>query len=80
MNKEKYTSYEETRILGARALQIAMDAPFLMDIPQEELESIKFNPIEIARIEFENNILPITVNKPMPEKRSVKIKKVPARS
>ena len=35
--EEKYTRYETARILGARALQISMGAPFLVKINDKEL-------------------------------------------
>lgn len=74
-NKQEFTKYEKTRILGARALQIAMDAPLLIDIDKKELEEINYDPMEIAKIEFERDVLPITVKQPMPKKKSVKVKK-----
>ena len=76
MEKIQFTNYEITRILGARALQIAMDAPYLIDISTEKLESINYDPMEIAKIEFESGVLPISVKQPMPKKKSVKVKKV----
>ena len=76
MEKPKFTNYETARILGARALQIAMDAPYLTKISKEKLEEFNYDPMEIAKIEFELGVLPITVKQPMPEKKSVKIKKV----
>jgi DNA-directed RNA polymerase subunit K len=72
----KFTKYELARILGARALQIAMDAPLLLKIDEKELEEINFNPIEIAKRELSANVLPITVNKPLPKKKESKIKKL----
>ncbi len=63
---EEYTKYEKARILGSRALQIAMGAPFLVKITEEELERIRYNPIEIAKIEFEKGVIPITVKRPFP--------------
>ncbi|MEM3074651.1 MAG: DNA-directed RNA polymerase subunit K [Candidatus Pacearchaeota archaeon] len=76
MEKKKFTDYEVARILGARALQIAMDAPILANIETKKLEEINYDPMEIAKIEFESDILPITVKQPMPKRRSVKIKKI----
>ena len=58
---EKYTKFEKARIIGARALQISMGAPILIKKP----ENI-FNSIEIAKIEFEIGVLPITVRRIMP--------------
>ena len=36
--QEEFTKYERARILGARALQVAMNAPLLIDIKKEKLE------------------------------------------
>jgi DNA-directed RNA polymerase subunit K len=74
--EKQFTKYEVARILGARALQIAMDAPLLLKIGEKELEEINYNPIEIAKMELEQGVLPITVNKPLPRKRETKIKKL----
>ena len=55
--KEKeYTKYEKARIIGARALQIAMGAPVL-------LETAEIDPINIAIEEFEKDVVPITVRR-----------------
>ena len=54
------TKYEKARILGARALQIAMGAPFLIKLNDKDLERMKYNPIEIAKIELAKGVLPIT--------------------
>jgi len=69
--KEKYTKYEKARIIGARALQISMGAPFLIKMTKEEIEEIKFNPIEIAKMEFNEGIIPITVKRPSPQPSSL---------
>ncbi len=64
MKKEEvYTKYEKARMIGSRALQIAMGAPFLVKLSEKELEAIKYNPIEIAILEFEQGVLPITVKR-----------------
>ncbi|MEK6875664.1 MAG: DNA-directed RNA polymerase subunit K [Nanoarchaeota archaeon] len=76
MEIEKFSKYEKARILGARALQIAMNAPLLIKIEQEDLEKIKFDPIKIAEIELTSNILPISVDRPFPEKKNEELKKV----
>ena len=65
--KITYTKYEKARMLGSRALQIAMGAPFLVQLSEEELKKIKYNPIEIAKIEFEKGVIPITVKRPLPQ-------------
>jgi len=74
-NKEEFTKYEIARILGARALQIAMDAPLLLKITKEKLEEIRFDPLRIADIEFKSRVLPITVNRPFPKKAETGLKR-----
>tara|TARA_Y100000310_G_C20414139_1_gene683471 strand:+ start:418 stop:621 length:204 start_codon:yes stop_codon:yes gene_type:complete len=64
----KYTKYERARIIGARALQIASGAPFLLKMGKDKLKKINYNPIEIAKLEFGKDILPITIKRPMPKK------------
>ena len=66
--EKKFTKYEIARILGARALQIAMDAPLLIKIEKDELERIKYDPIKIAEIELRNDVLPITIRRPLPRR------------
>ncbi len=52
----EYTRFEKARIIGARALQIAMGAPVL-------IETDKTDPLEIAKEEFERGVIPITVKR-----------------
>ena len=40
MKIEEFTKYEKARVLGARALQIAMNAPLLIKIEKEDLEKV----------------------------------------
>jgi len=63
-----FTKYEKARIIGARALQISMGAPLLVKLKEEEFERINYNPISIAKMEFEKGILPITIKRPLPRK------------
>lgn len=72
---EKFSKYEKARILGARALQIAMDAPILVKMSKEQLMKIKHDPLKIAKIEFDSGVLPITVKRPFPEKAEEKLNK-----
>jgi len=72
---KKFSKYEVARILGARSLQIAMNAPLLIKIEKEDLEKIKFDALKIAEIEFNSNVLPISVKKPFPEKKEAKLKR-----
>ncbi len=52
-----YTRYEKARMVGARALQIAMGAPLLID-PGNAID-----PVEIAMMEFEKGVIPMTVKR-----------------
>jgi len=70
-----FTKYEKARILGARALQIAMNAPLLIKIKKEDLEKINYNALKIAEVEFESGALPISIKRPFPEKREEKLKR-----
>ncbi len=54
----EYTRFERARIIGARALQIAMGAPILLEVPKGLVD-----PIEIAEVEYEKDVIPITVKR-----------------
>tara|TARA_Y100000034_G_scaffold53220_1_gene65316 strand:+ start:249 stop:461 length:213 start_codon:yes stop_codon:yes gene_type:complete len=60
-----YTKYEKARMIGSRALQLSMGAPFLVKLSNKDLEEMKFDPIEIAIREFDEGVLPITVKRPI---------------
>ena len=60
----EYTKYEKARIIGARALQLSMGAPFLIKLSKKDLENLKYNTLEIAKLEFEKDLLPITIKRP----------------
>ena len=62
----KLTKYEKARIIGARALQISMGAPFLFKMSKEDLEKINYKHVEIAKMEYARDILPITIKRPLP--------------
>ncbi len=64
----KFTKFEEARVIGARALQISMGAPLLIKSEKEVFESITYSPIELAKLEFKKNVLPITIKRPLPGK------------
>lgn len=68
MTEIKFTKYEKARLIGARALQLSMGAPILIKLSEEELENLMYDPIKIAKLEFEKNILPIAIKRVMPEK------------
>lgn len=61
-----YTKYEKARMVGSRALQLSMGAPFLLKFEEKELNEINYNPIQIALKEFEQGVIPITVKRPLP--------------
>lgn len=71
-----FTRFEIARILGARALQISMDAPLLMNISEEELNTMHFDALKIAEKEFKSGVLPISVRRPMPLKTGAKLQPV----
>lgn len=54
----RYTRFEKARIIGARALQISMGAPIVVDLPDGIVD-----PIEIAWTEFNAEAIPITVKR-----------------
>ncbi|ATU07692.1 DNA-directed RNA polymerase subunit K [Methanohalophilus portucalensis] len=56
MSNEKFTKYERARIIGARSLQISMEAPVLIDIDSND-------SLQIAMFEFEKGVIPITVKR-----------------
>jgi DNA-directed RNA polymerase subunit K len=56
LTTEHYTRYEKARIVGARALQISMGAPVLIDDPS-------MNSLTLAKKEFELGVIPITVKR-----------------
>jgi DNA-directed RNA polymerase subunit K len=57
------TSYEKARVIGARALQLSQGAVPKVKLSEADLESIKFNPIEIAKLEFDQGVIPIGVRR-----------------
>ena len=75
-----FTKYEAARILGARALQISMNAPLLIKIEKEDLERVNYDALKIAEIELNSEILPISVKRPFPLKRDEKLRRVAGRN
>ena len=64
----KFTKYEKARIIGARALQLSMGAPLLLKLSKKYLETINYRTLDIAKLEFEKGIIPITIRRPLPAK------------
>jgi DNA-directed RNA polymerase I, II, and III subunit RPABC2 len=58
----KLTRFERARIVGARALQVSLGAPILV-----QLEAGVSDPIDIAIIELKEGVLPMTVRRTLPE-------------
>jgi len=74
--EQTFTKYETARIIGARALQIAMDAPLLLKISGEELKEIKFDSLRIAEKELKEGVLPIAIRRPAPLKSREKLRTI----
>ena len=74
--ESKFTRYEIARILGARSLQLAMDAPVLLKLTKEEEEEINFDTLKTAEKELVEGVLPITIKRPLPKKSEKTIKKL----
>ncbi|NPE26986.1 DNA-directed RNA polymerase subunit K [Methanococcoides sp. SA1] len=68
MAKQEFSKYERARIIGARGLQISMDAPLLVDVDEKELDAMNFDALRIAEKELDSGVLPISVSKPMPKR------------
>lgn len=61
--KTHNTKYEKARIIGARATQIAMGAPYLIKFTEEELKQLRYSPLAIAKLEFEQDLIQIKVRR-----------------
>ncbi|MCS7116752.1 MAG: DNA-directed RNA polymerase subunit K [Nitrososphaerota archaeon] len=59
---KKLTRFERARIIGARALQLALGAPPFIPIPPH----IK-DPISLAIAELESRALPISIRRTLPD-------------
>ena len=64
----KLTRFEKARVVGARALQISMGAPVLLDLKEERL-----SPIDVALMELEEGVLPISIRRSLPDGTSQNI-------
>ena len=58
----KLTRFEKARIVGARAMQISMGAPVLLDVDVKET-----SPISIALMELKEKVLPISIRRSLPD-------------
>jgi len=66
----KFTKYERARMIGSRALQLSMGAPFLIKLSKKELETMRYDPLEIAKEEFKKGALPLVIRRSMPKNAS----------
>ena len=57
----RYSRFERARIIGARALQVTLGAPVLMELPDDIID-----PLIIATQEYNAGLIPITVRREMP--------------
>lgn len=64
----KLTRFEKAKVISARALQIAMGAPVLINISESE-----GSPIEISLLELKEGILPISIRRSLPDGTSQNI-------
>jgi DNA-directed RNA polymerase subunit K len=64
--KDRLTRFEVARIVGARALQIALGAPILVEIKEKN-----FDPINIAEEEFKANKIPMTIKRTLPNNETM---------
>jgi len=54
--KKEYTRFEKSRLIGARALQIARGAPIMIKTDLKE-------PVKIAELEFEIGVIPLDIKR-----------------
>lgn len=66
---KELTKYEKARLIGSRALQISQGAPIQVKLTKKQLEELKYNPVEIAKREFDEGVVPIGVRRIMPHDR-----------
>lgn len=55
------TKYERARVLGARALQISMNAPALVPVASD-----MFDPLDIAEKELKAKVIPLIIRRYLP--------------
>lgn len=64
--KDKLTRFEVARIIGARTLQIALGAPILAQTQFSD-------PMDVAKQEFKEKMVPITIKRDLPSGEEVLI-------
>lgn len=63
---DKITRFERTRLISARALQLSLGAPLLI----KEKET---TPYELAKMEFAEEVLPLSVVRVMPSGEKIMV-------
>lgn len=58
--EDKLARFEAARLIGARSLQIALGAPVLV-------KTEKSTPTDVAREEFAQKVIPMTIKRRMPD-------------
>jgi len=61
---DKLSRFEAARLIGARALQVALGAPVLV-------KTDKSNPTEIAKLEFREKMIPMTIKRRLPNGKHI---------
>ncbi len=61
------TRFEQTRIIGARALQLAFGAPALLENKKV------LSPYELSKAEFEEKVIPLSVIRNLPNGQFIRI-------
>jgi DNA-directed RNA polymerase subunit K/omega len=61
---DRFTRFEVARLIGARALQISLGAPILVKTEEKD-------PIKIARLEFKQKLIPMTIKRRLPNGEEV---------
>ncbi len=63
---DKLSRFEIARLIGARSLQVALGAPVLV-------KTDKTSPIDIARAEFSEKLIPMTIKRKLPNGQYVMV-------
>ena len=65
----EHTKYEKSRVIVSRALQISQGAPFMIKLSEKDLEKIGYDPLEIAKMEYKEGLVPIKVKREHKEEK-----------
>jgi len=64
---KKLTRFELARVIGARALQLALGAPPLVDVNEVPVK----DPVAIAIVELLRGVLPMTIKRVTPDGKRI---------